>query len=58
MSQDQGSWQQQAQIVSVGIRVREMAAIMLTGTGGGMTAIPNAFLDRYLPEADGEYVKI
>ena len=32
--------------------------MILTGEGNGVTAIPNGFLDRYLPEADGEYVKI
>lgn len=32
--------------------------MILTGDGCGMTAVPNGFLDRYLPEADGEYVKI
>jgi len=35
-----------------------MTTMILTGDGCGMTAVPNAFLDRYLPEADGEYVKI
>lgn len=32
--------------------------MILTGTDSGVTAIPNVFLDRYLPEADGEYVKV
>ncbi len=32
--------------------------MILTGDGCGMTAVPNGFLDHYLPEADGEYVKI
>lgn len=35
-----------------------MANIILTGTDSQVTAVPNAFIDRYLPEADGEYVKI
>ena len=35
-----------------------MTSIILTGADSGMTAVPNAFIDRYLPEADGEYVKI
>lgn len=32
--------------------------MILTGQGSGVTAVPNGFLDRYLPEANGEYVKI
>ena len=39
-------------------RVREMTNLILTGDSYGTTAVPNAFLDRYLPQADGEYVKI
>lgn len=35
-----------------------MASIILTGADSGVTAVPNAFIDRYLPEADGEYVKV
>ncbi len=35
-----------------------MTTLILTGDSCGTTAVPNAFLDRYLPEADGEYVKI
>ncbi len=35
-----------------------MTNIILTGTDSCVTAVPNAFIDRYLPEADGEYVKI
>ena len=35
-----------------------MTTMILTGDGCGMTAVPNGFLDRYMPEADGEYVKI
>jgi len=38
--------------------VREMTTMILTGTDSGVTAVPNGFLDRYLPQADGEYVKI
>ncbi len=35
-----------------------MTTMILTGTDSGVTAVPNGFLDRYLPEADGEYVKV
>lgn len=35
-----------------------MANILLSGTGSGITAIPNAFIDKYLTKADGEYVKV
>ena len=35
-----------------------MADIVLTGSESGVTMIPNVFIDRYLPEADGEYVKV
>ena len=35
-----------------------MTNLILTGDNYGTTAVPNAFLDRYLPQADGEYVKI
>lgn len=35
-----------------------MTMMILTGADNGMTAVPNDFLDRFLPEADGEYVKI
>lgn len=35
-----------------------MAEMILTGADSGVTAVPNAFIDRYLPEADGEYVKV
>ena len=35
-----------------------MADIVLTGQESGVTGIPNVFIDRYLPEADGEYVKV
>lgn len=35
-----------------------MVNIVLTGTANRVTAVPNAFIDRYLPEADGEYVKV
>ena len=38
--------------------VREMTTMILTSADSGATAVPNGFLDRYLPEADGEYVKI
>ncbi len=35
-----------------------MANIILTGAENSVTAVSNVFIDRYLPEADGEYVKI
>ena len=35
-----------------------MADIALTGAKSGVTVISDAFIDRYLPEADGEYVKV
>lgn len=35
-----------------------MSDIVLTGADSGVTAVPNGFIDRYLPEADGEFVKI
>ena len=37
---------------------REMGDIVLNGTDSGVTVVPNTFIDRYLAEADGEYVKI
>ena len=35
-----------------------MANMLLTGVQSRETVVSNAFIDRYLPEADGEYVKI
>lgn len=35
-----------------------MEGIQLTGTQERYTAVPNLFLDRYLPGADGEFVKV
>jgi DnaD/phage-associated family protein len=35
-----------------------MTAIQFTGTQYAATAVPNEFLDQYLPKADGDFVKI
>ena len=35
-----------------------MANILMSGADSGITAVPNAFIDRYLTKADGEYVKV
>ena len=35
-----------------------MTKMTLTGADCGVTAVPNGFLDRYMPQANGEYVKI
>lgn len=35
-----------------------MKAIQFIGAQGLQTAVPNVFLDQYLPKADGEFVKI
>ncbi len=40
-------------------QVCSMNGFILQGDGGhGHTLVPNLFLDRYMPEANGEYVKI
>ena len=35
-----------------------MNGFMLYGNNGGHTQVPNIFLDKYMPSANGEYVKI
>ncbi len=35
-----------------------MSSITLSSADSGMTAVPNAFIDIYLPAASGEYVKV